>query len=1121
MPRTRRIRTAELDALDAQQRAAVTTTDRPVCIVAPAGTGKTHVLVLRTLYLLSQGVDPSQIMLVTFSRKAADTLLDRLVRGLRAWGLRHINLDKMYVGTIHGMCLRIIKEQNLQAVPAGTSGPGKPAARAGDPASSATVSSGDPQVAAAAPVLPGSSMGTFRIADSFDQQYLVFLNWKRFEALPDWKHFPFGSRGRQQPWLSYARVVELAGFVTEELADINRMLRDPRPHIRAVAQATRTYHELLAGQRWMDFSSIQTEAYHLLQRPEILGRIQQQIRHIMVDEYQDTNAIQEQILMRIAGQDGCMCVAGDPSQAIYRFRGATVRNILSFTQNPQWQGRARTIVLDTQHRSEQQIPELSRAWMAQSKEPGLLARIAPQRVKGAPLHEAPPQQQARSNGAPPQQQVKSASARAVWRVLGGPVQTGADPGTLRPSKERDSGSAGRGASDANNAAAQKEPSVTSPEAWADRLADLIVQLKDRGYIQDYSEVALISRSVRRTGSGFHISCLMDALEKRAVPVYAPRAALFFQRQEVRLALGLLLLAFPAFSGQLERIATQDNAHRRAYLAYLQTDCLDAATRLLKKRPRSKMTLWVRAMRAGKGSWEHVSFLSVFQQMLAFEPFRRALRRPLSADWQELRAAHNLALLASLISTFEYFYQVEPLKPDTVFEQMHTLFDRYFYYRWLTGVNEPDPQNGVPKGCVQVLTIHQAKGSSYPVVITDSTGAAPAGANPLQQEIRVSYGIQQDIEPASSTARLDFYRAYNVAFTRAQKLLVLTGAYGADEYFKQLYAMLEDLTPEAVVRLASADAQATSVVAASRPGASASRTDIPTNRSTTRAGNIANATSAANATTLPVLTLQGDIAQFRQCPLRYKFYRALGFPQTTSQDMLFNRLLEQTLADVHASALAGRGSSITARNVRLWLDANYDSLRSSQRIYLDQEQLDRVHAQIMKYVAWRESDWSGICATQVELGQAEPGYILRGSADLLTLQDGELGLFAIRPGEVPAQDSPRWRSCEQEMRLCAYLLAKQGGQTIKTVQIYFMGSQDAHPVLSFELGWGTSAGVLRSVDRIASAIVHKDFEHKTSDLSVCVSCAFTVFCRRDTGRASERPGIVVALHTGPGPSATRN
>ena len=122
--------------------------------------------------------------------------------------------------------------------------------------------------------------------------------------------------------------------VSEEALDPEDLLNADEPEVQALGRCYEKYREHLEDENCLDFSTIQVEALRLLEEhPAILDEIRSKIQYLMVDEYQDTNTIQERILFKLAEPDFNLCVVGDDDQGLYRFRGATIRNILEFPQN--------------------------------------------------------------------------------------------------------------------------------------------------------------------------------------------------------------------------------------------------------------------------------------------------------------------------------------------------------------------------------------------------------------------------------------------------------------------------------------------------------------------------------------------------------------------------------------------------------------------------------------------------------------------------------------------------------------------------------------------------------------------------------------------------------------------
>lgn len=304
--------------LNPDQRQAVLHRDGPLLIIAGPGSGKTFTLVERIVHLIGQGVAPTQIMVATFTEKAAKELITRATNRLLQLGYR-VNLNEMYLGTLHSIFLRWLEEHRLAT----------------------------------------RLKRNYRILDQFDQTYLVFRNLSQFMEVE-------GVSGLFQPtanrWQKSQELVAYLNKVSEECIDPQKMLDfDEDDRVSAIGRCFNIYRELLEAQNALDFSSIQTEVLYLLENnPAILESLQEAIRYLMVDEYQDTNTIQERILFLLARKYRNIAVVGDDDQGLYRFRGATIRNILEF---PKAFPDCQQIALYTNYRSHPDIVQFYNRWM--------------------------------------------------------------------------------------------------------------------------------------------------------------------------------------------------------------------------------------------------------------------------------------------------------------------------------------------------------------------------------------------------------------------------------------------------------------------------------------------------------------------------------------------------------------------------------------------------------------------------------------------------------------------------------------------------------------------------------------------------------------------------------------
>jgi DNA helicase II / ATP-dependent DNA helicase PcrA len=308
---------ALLDGLNPQQRAAVLHAGGPLLIVAGAGSGKTRVLTHRIAYLLAEReVAPGEILAITFTNKAAGEMAARVGQlvGPRA--------RAMWVMTFHSACVRILRRE---------------AKRFGYPAN-------------------------FSIYDAADSQRLMALVCRELEL--DTRQYPPKAMAAQVSNLKN----ELVDY--ESFASRARTARE-----KALAEAYAEYQRRLAAAGAMDFDDLIMVTVNLFQAfPEVARAYRRRFRHVLVDEYQDTNHAQYVLVRELVGAYSTdreevppseLCVVGDADQSIYAFRGATIRNIIEFEQD---YPDATVILLEQNYRSTQNI--LAAANAVVSRNPG-------------------------------------------------------------------------------------------------------------------------------------------------------------------------------------------------------------------------------------------------------------------------------------------------------------------------------------------------------------------------------------------------------------------------------------------------------------------------------------------------------------------------------------------------------------------------------------------------------------------------------------------------------------------------------------------------------------------------------------------------------------------------------
>ena len=280
-----RFKKEHLKANPVQQQIA-NHTEGPVLVIAGPGSGKTKTLVDRIVNLVKKGVEPESIMVGTFTEKAAKELITRISNRLLEDGVK-VNLNEMYVGTLHSIFLRFLEENREYT----------------------------------------RLKRSYRLFDQFEQVFTIFRHIKDFLAVDEITEL-IGDH-KVSYWMKASSIADKVNTVSEEILDVEKMEQSEHGNVRALAKCYRLYESILEEENALDFSSIQLATFKLLsEHPEVLEKIQEKIHYFMVDEYQDTNTIQERILLLLASKNNNICVVGDDDQGLYRFRGATIRNIL-------------------------------------------------------------------------------------------------------------------------------------------------------------------------------------------------------------------------------------------------------------------------------------------------------------------------------------------------------------------------------------------------------------------------------------------------------------------------------------------------------------------------------------------------------------------------------------------------------------------------------------------------------------------------------------------------------------------------------------------------------------------------------------------------------------------------
>jgi len=641
--------------LNDAQRSIVAHLDGPLLVIAGPGSGKTYSIVLRALNLLLLGkAEPKQLVLCTFTEKAAFEMRDRLAASARIVGYAR-DLSELTVSTIHSLCSRVLA-RHRHRTPLGHN---------------------------------------YETLDELTQLLFIFENFDKIIGQAENGLF---LRRWKTRWTAIEGARSYFDKVTEELVDPEQLVLSGDGSLAAIGKAYEAYEKALFEANRVDFAHLQRIVLTLLDKPGTGEALTRDLKYVLVDEYQDTNCVQERLLMKLTETTRNLCVVGDEDQSLYRFRGATVRNILEF---PQRMPGSTVVKLITNYRSHRSIVERYDQWMAS----------------------------------------------ADWSNKAGPSfcydkTILADSAATHPNYPSVFAVWGRDQRDE-----------------AARFADLVEFLKKNAIIEDYSQVALLLHSVRQDHSGPYLS----ALQARGIPSFCPRARAYFENESIRDLVACLAVLFGwhgAGRGQVSGAV----AELAAYVddAIVQLGRRFGSPHLLA----GALRQWTAEI-AGLQEGEALDLrpADYFYQLLALDPFKSAVK--------EENAARNLAIFSQLLNVFQsYYHYTVVTHRNREFLRLH-LFNSFLRLLYDGGINEyEDPNQPFPRGHVQVMTIHQAKGLEFPVVVVGSLCTQLSSSKQIDRDLGPFYH-RSPFEPENRVTAFDRMRLHYVAFSRPQHVLVLT------------------------------------------------------------------------------------------------------------------------------------------------------------------------------------------------------------------------------------------------------------------------------------------------------------------------------------------------------------
>lgn len=949
----------EFSSLNTAQLEVVSHTEGPVLVIAGPGSGKTLVVVVRTLNLLLQGLaEPSEILLCTFTEKSAFELRDRLSLAAQRLGYQG-DLRNIVVGTIHSIANEFLLRYRHY-----------------------------------------TSLGNnYEVLDDLTQLLFIYDHFEAIIGVKEDDHYLTHWTTR---WTAVKGVRDYFNKITEELVDPERLQASADPFVSALGRAYAAYCNLLFETNRIDFAHQQKLFLDLIEHPEVGRVIREQIRYVMVDEYQDSNYIQEQLYLRLVGENGNICVVGDEDQALYRFRGATVRNILEFPQH-----FAHCYIappLSINYRSHRDIiaayNKFMRSWDWSDPNGESTFRFE-KSIEPDPDGTFP-------------------NYPAVFAIWG---------------------------------ETQKDE--------ARRFADLVAFLKRERVIEDESQVALLLHSVRQR----HSEPYLKALEEKGIPAFCPRARTYFENDEIRLMVGcfaILLGYYGEARGELAARSLQRLAE------YVDRSIEELARRCADPHPLAKriqaFAQEIESLREDETLDRRLA--DYLYQLLACEPF--------SAYLKNENRARNLAIFSQLLNVFQTYYHYTVITARNRQPLRFQFFNSFLRLLYEGGINDyEDPNRPLPKGYVQVMTIHQAKGLEFPVVVVGSLDKSLPSSKQVDRVLGPFYH-RLPFEPEERITGFDRMRLHYVAFSRAQKILALTTTKPPKEHFNPIWQSLpqwpyveQDLLKALFFKL--------------RKRMAVKKT----------------------------FSFTSDVKAYETCPRQYEFFRAYEFAPARSAEYFFGALVHQTIEDIHRRVLSGKASSIDEEQIRDFFSFNYRSLVNRGFRPIGPKQRGTALTQVLNYYRQNNESFNEIVETEVDVSVEKEDYILTGKVDLLLGEDGKLKLLDFKSQPRPSEDTERLDTYYKQLCIYAHILEERYGKRPEELMLYWTGEarkEDALVVFPYRPGDVAKAGA--HFDRVVAKILEEDFAlTKPPEPKVCRECDLRAYCEGE-GKAKTKRGIIV-------------
>ncbi len=600
------------------------------------------------------------------------------------------------------------------------------------------------------------------------------------------------------------------------------------------------------------------------------------------------------------------------------------------------------------------------------------------------------------------------------------------------------------------------------EDEASQCAEFVAFLKEHLKISDYNQVALLLYSVKEYKSNVYVK----ALKQRGIPVYCSRDGIYFDLEEVVLITGCFAYIFNypiaqpldvnannRVSGYIERALSK--------LSLVRKSCPSLAICLSE--------LESEFAQLADGQKLNKQLADYFYQLLASEPFVTFVR-------EDERKMHNLVIYSQLLQTFQNFYHYDTISYENRERFVKDFFSRFLRLLFEDGINQyENPKDPFPQGCVPVMTIHQAKGLEFPVVVVGSLERDLSELERIDKKLQPFYRRSKDklelsvqSEPDQRIPLFDYIRQYYVAFSRAMNILVLAGNQhnGIAQYFDEVVASLPQWpsSKDALLKV--------------KPFRSKGRTQAK-----------------------PRYSYTGHISMYETCPRQYQFYREYQFIPSRPADTFIGLLVHQTIEKIHRIALDKQMLTLSEVKLRELFEQTYYFLALTNMRPPDERDKEKAFEQVENYFYNNQFEMYDVKNVEEQVAIMKDDYILTGKIDVVMERNGKCEIWDLKTS-YSQPDAISLEHYERQLYMYAYALKQRDESTPERLVLYWTESpckDDALTIFPYHPGKVDSA-----VDQFEKVVAHI----KAGDFSVANPPPHPNICKKcDLRSRCIREGVI--------------